>query len=345
MRKIKSPVALRQKKTTKGLSLYLDIYYKGTRKYEFLGLYLVDKPQSQAEKQLNKKTWELAEKMRTLKHLDVIENGIAKDESNMNLIKYAELNSALNLARILEKFTPEACVADMCDKFAEKIKDLLSTSISQRNKPFAPYTISQILSSLKRLSAIAESEGLVKKRIAIKIKRSVPDKREHLSAEEVALLLKHRGERITDMFLFCCFTGLRYCDAIRLKWGDINNNEIKIVQKKTKVCVKVPVPPQAITLMGERGDVNDTIFTLFSRSKNEIVLKKWLLANGITKHITFHCSRHTYAVLLLSQDVSLYVVSKLLGHTDVKTTQVYANIVDASRADAAAKLDNLFSNK
>jgi integrase len=345
MRKIKSPVALRQKKTAKGLSLYLDIYYKGNRKYEFLGLYLVEKPQTQSEKQLNKKTLELAEKMRALKHLDVLENGFEKDESNMNLVQYAKLKSENRLISILEKFSPDACVADMSNTFADKIKDLLMEKDSRRKKPYAPYTISMILSALKRLSVKAENEGLIKKRITIKIKKNIPNKREHLSAEEVAMLLKHRDGRITDMFLFCCFTGLRYSDVIRLKWGNVKNNEIEIVQKKTKLCVKVPVTPQALMLMGERGEDNDTIFKTFSRTKNKHDLKSWLSANGITKHITFHCSRHTYAVLLLSQDVSLYVVSKLLGHTDVKTTQVYANIVEASRADAAAKLDNLFSNK
>ena len=64
-------------------------------------------------------------------------------------------------------------------------------------------------------------------------------------------------------------------------------------------------------------------------------MKKWIEASGIKKHITFHCSRHTFATLQLERDTDIYTIKGMLGHTNVKTTQIYAHIVDKSKRNAA----------
>ena len=70
-------------------------------------------------------------------------------------------------------------------------------------------------------------------------------------------------------------------------------------------------------------------------------LERWVKASGITKHITFHCFRHTYATLQLANGTDIYTVSKMLGHTNVKTSQIYAKVIDKKKHEAteALKLD------
>ena len=64
-------------------------------------------------------------------------------------------------------------------------------------------------------------------------------------------------------------------------------------------------------------------------------IEEWIEASGIKKHITFHCSRHTFATLQLERDTDIYTIKGMLGHTNVKTTQIYAHIIDKSKRNAA----------
>ena len=67
-------------------------------------------------------------------------------------------------------------------------------------------------------------------------------------------------------------------------------------------------------------------------------LKRWIQSAGITRNITFHCFRHTYATLQLSNGTDIYTVSKMLGHRDLKTTQIYAKIIDKTKLEATDKI-------
>ena len=90
------------------------------------------------------------------------------------------------------------------------------------------------------------------------------------------------------------------------------------------------------SLCGERGEHDQRVFKgLTGSSWISRPLKKWIEASGITKHITFHCSRHTFATLQLENDTDIYTIKGMLGHTNVKTTQIYAHIVDKSKRNAA----------
>jgi site-specific recombinase XerD len=72
-----------------------------------------------------------------------------------------------------------------------------------------------------------------------------------------------------------------------------------------------------------------------------MLLKQWVLKAGITKHITFHCARHTFATMLLTYGTDIYTASKLLGHKEIRTTQIYAKIVDAKKEDAVNALPGI----
>jgi len=101
----------------------------------------------------------------------------------------------------------------------------------------------------------------------------------------------------------------------------------------------LPISEQAFQLLGERKEPSVKVFEglKYSAWLNQ-QLTKWLYKAGITKEITFHCFRHTYATLQLSMGTDIYTVSKMLGHRDLKTTQVYAKIISQTKRDAANKI-------
>ena len=101
----------------------------------------------------------------------------------------------------------------------------------------------------------------------------------------------------------------------------------------------MPISNQAYELCGERRDSDNLVFEgLTDPSWINRPLKKWIAAAGITKHITFHCARHTNATLLLANGTDIYTVSKMLGHTNVRTTQIYAKVIDEKKEQAANEI-------
>ncbi len=113
---------------------------------------------------------------------------------------------------------------------------------------------------------------------------------------------------------------------------------------KTRKLLYLPLSEQARRFIPSRGTKKsgDLVFDLPTfRGSNE-ALKHWVSKAGIDKDITFHSSRHTFATLLLTQGADLYTVSKLLGHSDIKVTQVYATIIDKKKQDAVNLLNGIF---
>jgi site-specific recombinase XerD len=154
---------------------------------------------------------------------------------------------------------------------------------------------------------------------------------------------------VKSAFLFSCFSGLRFSDVNGLTWGKLQkdnegNTFINYVQKKTNKQEYLPVAQKAIQYLPERpakANDNDIVFKLPSGGYVNMVLKQWAITAGITKHLTFHVARHTNATLLLSLEVPIETVSKMLGHSDIQTTQIYAKVINKSMQAAAAKLDGL----
>jgi len=94
-----------------------------------------------------------------------------------------------------------------------------------------------------------------------------------------------------------------------------------------------------LQLLGERTSPTDRVFIGLKYSAwHNLHLQQWMLKAGITKSITFHCARHTYATLQLTLGTDIYTVSKLLGHKDLKTTQIYAKIIDEKKREAANRI-------
>lgn len=183
--------------------------------------------------------------------------------------------------------------------------------------------------------------------IAAKVK-GIPElkvKRETLTLEEAELLAQTpcENEVLKRAFFFAILTGIRLCDIHELTWGEIQKTStgwrVDFTQRKTHVVDYLPINEQAYSLCGEPGEHDQQIFAgLTCSSWISCPLKKWIAASGIKKHITFHCSRHTFATLQLENGTDIFVVKGMLGHTNVKTTQIYAHIVDKSKRNAAEAL-------
>ena len=149
--------------------------------------------------------------------------------------------------------------------------------------------------------------------------------------------------------LFSALTGLAHKEIMNMKWEDISindKNEYLILSKrqKTQRDNYLPISAQAYSLTDGAGDPKDmaqgeNVFYGFTYSAYQNKhLYQWIGAAGITKDITFHCFRHTYATLQLLNGTDIYTVSKMLGHKDLKTTQIYAKIVDEAKRDTTNKI-------
>ena len=166
--------------------------------------------------------------------------------------------------------------------------------------------------------------------------------REYLTIDELNTLAATPCDRpiMKRASLFSALTGMRHSDIQKLKWKEIikdgEHYRILFTQQKTKGVQYMPISDQAYQLCGERGEPDRLVFEgLQDPSWINKPLERWIKAADITKHITFHCFRHTYATLQLTNGTDIYTVSKMLGHTKVTTTQIYAKIVDEKKEQAA----------
>ena len=145
-----------------------------------------------------------------------------------------------------------------------------------------------------------------------------------------------RLERMRDIFLFCCYTGLSYIDVKTLTTDNLvrkNDGKLWIVTKRTKTEVPVNVPlleiPLRLIKKYEPLRKGNLVFPVYSNQKSNDYLKEIAALCGINKDVTFHVARHTFATTVtLENGVPVESVSKMLGHTNIQTTQIYARITE-----------------
>ena len=156
-----------------------------------------------------------------------------------------------------------------------------------------------------------------------------------------------RYEVLKRAFLFSCFTGMRWSDINQLTWRYVRKSEdgyrVHFSQKKTKGVEYLDIPDIALEYIGEKGEPDERVFVGLKYSAYmNTALARWVLEAGITKLITFHCARHTYATILLEEDVNIRVIQDMLGHKELRTTLIYAKIIDKKRREAASIFDAEF---
>ncbi len=255
----------------------------------------------------------------------------------------------------LEKFTKgNLKFADLDETICNDFKEYLLTTKSNKS---SKTTLSQnsavsYFNKLKAALKQAYKDGYLQTDLNAKIEpiKIAETRRNFLTIEELNRLVKTdcNNPLIKRAALFSALTGLRHSDIIKLVWGELEHIKgqgyfIHFTQQKTQGIEVLPISEQAYSLLGEPKQATDKVFEGLTYSAYENKqLYQWLGAAGITKDITFHCFRHTFATLQLSKGTDIYTVSKMLGHRELKTTQIYAKIVDQTKREAADKIQLQF---
>lgn len=345
----------RQLKEKGRYALYLDYYAHQKQWQENLKLYLENEKGNPTIKQMNKQTYSIAERIQT-ERLHQLQNdayGFKRPEKTFRTFNeyFFELvedrkSSGTNLVswecvyKHLCIFNKSILFTEISDRLLEKIKAELLTKLK-------PNSASSYFNILKSSIHEAYRRGLIKDNPAERVKciKEVDTNREYLTKEEVGKLIETncRYDVLKRAFLFSCLTGLRWSDVNNLKWKDIRYEDniayIIYTQKKTKNSESLPISSNAVKLMGDIGSLPEKVFVgLRYSSYFNTALFTWVANAGIKKHITFHCARHTHAILLLNNGVDIYTVSKMLGHRDLKVTSIYAKVMNKTKIEAVEKL-------
>jgi RHS repeat-associated protein len=379
LRKNRGQLSQENEKKGKGRknSLYL-VYDYGKdhkREYEFLKLYLFDKPKNNLEKEHNKETSQLAETIKAQKILDAQSSAhgfVSSVRSKVGFLAFFKQltdkkydsggnhGNWLSTYRHLLAFLNNKDIAldRVDDRFLESFKEYLLNCPSRKNIDGVKLNTNSALSYFNRLRAAlreAYNSRMIKENPCNRVKslKAMEGHREFLTFEELQRLAAADCESpaLKKAFLFSALTGLRWSDVKALRWENVLYSEadgwsLKFTQKKTKGAEMLPIPEQAVKLLGERGDTKDEIFYALQYSAwTNIKLRAWVLNAGICKHITFHCARHSFATIQLSMDTDIYTVSKLLGHRHLKTTEIYAKVIDKKKIQAANRIPVLIGTK
>lgn len=176
--------------------------------------------------------------------------------------------------------------------------------------------------------------------------------RGYLTVDEVKAMIATdcSNKAVKQAFLFAVFCGLRISDIRALKWGDLSKDgeqwRASVLMQKTQERLELPLSDEAIKWLPERGgakaDAKVFVGLPISAMGVNYCMKQWAKKAGIEKKICFHVSRHTFATSLLTFGADLYTTSKLLGHTKLETTQIYADIVNQKKVDAVNVLGKAF---
>ena len=373
-KKAKEPIRLRTKQLSNGnLSLYLDIYRDGKREYEFLKLYLIPE-KTPFDKQQNAETLKTANaiKAQRIIALQNKEHGfIVPSKAKINFIDYmtaqskyydekgskAYALSVRNSIYHLKKYRGESILLNQVDKaYLLGYIDFLNTTGGRYDKKLSEAAKALYFDVVVIALNKAVKDELIPSNPAHKI--SYKDRPQAGEATKVYLTLDEvkslastecKYPNLKRAFLFSCFCGLRYSDIKNLVWGQIHQitddtYQVEIKQQKTGEPLYLPLSDNALQWLPEKGSAKneESVFSLPHVCTVEKYLPIWAKDAGINnKHITFHVARHTNATLMLSFGADIYTVSKLLGHTSVKTTQIYAKVVDENKRKAVNLIPNI----
>ena len=355
-------VTVRQAKLKNGMiSLYLDFYpairnpktMRMTRR-EYLGIYIYANPKNLMESDYNKDMLMKAEGIRCIRVQSLINEQFGfldKTKLKADFLAYFKEKCRIKHERWnivykhFSKYVNNKCTfgdvnIDLCKGFGEYLLNahqLKHTKLMlSQNSAAAYYSVfKELLYTAYREKWLNENINDYLDKIEI-----LDVRKEVLNIDELKKLNQTpcKVPVLKQAALFSCLTGLRISDILRLKWENLRigcdgGYVIEYRIKKTGAEETLPISNEAYELCGEPS--TGKVFKGLSYNLVGYHLKEWLDTAGIDKHITFHCFRHTNASLNVSMGASIYTVSKMLGHKNVTTTQVYAELNDASKRKAS----------
>ncbi len=353
------------------LSFYLD-YYPGYRdeesmktiRHESLGIYIYAKPKNQREKLYNETMTEKAEAVRCSRFESIVNERYDFFDRNKlrgSFLEYFQKKADKknqkwqNVCKYFSKFVNGKCTfeeinVDLCNKFMEFL--LEARQLTHPTQKLHPNTISGYWSTFRAVLHTAYREHKIKENPNGYLERidTIPTDKEHLSQPELIKLAETdcNEPELKKAFLFSCLTGLRKSDIRNLTWQKIQpygngGMYITVRMQKTKQLINNPVSTEALELIGfyeENADrqPTDKVFPGLKEKMFQAPLKNWMKAAGITKHISFHCARHTFGSLQADAGTSIYAIQRMLGHKNVETTQIYANMSDESKRESVNRI-------
>lgn len=371
-------VSLRKKKLKSGkISLYLE-FYKGytrdetdkiihNREFEYLKLYLFDNPKTYQEKEKNREALSLAKKIKAIREAEVYQGkyGLADSKKlNTRFIDFfnqlkedrkgylSNYGTWLSTKRYVDQYVhPSTTFRDVDSNFVLGFKKFLDREAKTKyGQPLAHGTKYSYFNRFRTVIKQAYEEGYIKDNLILKVKsfEERETQREYLTHAELQVLVKTdcKYPVLKNAFIFSCLTGLRWSDIHKLRWSEVRDEEggsrIHFRQQKTQDLEYLDISKEARSLLGIRKGESERVFTgLQYSSAITTELLRWCMRAGITKHITFHCGRHTNAVLLLENGADIYTVQKRLGHKEIRTTEIYAKVLDKRMREAAELIPTL----
>lgn len=361
-------VTLRKRKKGNKVVLYLDYYQKGFRKTECLDISLISVPEkgrlTTSEISKNKEILKLAEAICHQKQLDFLSgvfnvHDIKKQKSlfipyldKLALNKNTSSGNDGNWKSMIKHFKayahPGATFENISVEFITGFKKHLDKAVKSNKTPLSLNSKVSYFNKFQAAMKQAKMDGIIPVNPGERVAgfHSVETRREFLTIDELEKLVKTPCdvEILKTAFLFSCLTGLRFSDVQNLKWEDVmyssdNGSFIRFRQKKTKAEETLIISDQALGLMGQRDGEGGTVFKgLHYSAWNNQKLESWLVKSGIHRKVTFHAARHTHAVLQLSKGTDIFTISKLLGHSSLKTTQIYAKLMDKQKKEAVNRI-------
>ncbi|HCH3360640.1 site-specific integrase [Vibrio parahaemolyticus] len=348
------------------------------REHEVLDLFIYDKPKTPAQRKHNKEHLLLAE---TIKSKRLVEwqsqkHGFEdRTKRSASFIDYfqrqvdikGQTTSTSNHSIWL---SARKHLLFYCGKhdlsFDELDKDwldgfkyyLTNEAKTKSDEPLSRNTQSSYFNKIRAAINEAHREGIIRDNPLAQVTsiKAKTTKRVYLTLDEVNALAhtECRYPVLKRAFLFSCATGMRWCDIHRLTWSEIetfNNHkriifdQVKLSQGDAKSLQYLDLPKFAESLLGPVKAAHERVFKgLKYSSYINVELLRWALAAGISKHVTFHAGRHTFAVIQLSRGIDIYAVSKLLGHSELKTTEIYADIIEQRRMEAMLTFPDIFTS-
>lgn len=380
---------LKQKELSDGnYSLYLDYYLgrvevldeatgeiqsKVQRRREFLKLTLLATPRTPAERQQNKETITLAQKIRFEREQELkqsLHGYRLKKDQKINFLDYFQAyidgytKKDIRMVKIaLQRFidflssTPRYSKFKKCVRPEQLNKDMMLAFTEYLQGRSVGEGAKSIYQRFKKVITYAIEHDVMTKSPCTGVSIKADDqilRKDVLSPDEVQQLMAthydNENPNVRRAFILCLYCGLRFCDVkdLTFKSVDYANKMLKFEQNKTRghstsSGVVIPLNDGLLSLIGEpQGDDKEAlIFNLPTYESCCKSLRRWVKRAGIDKHISWHCARHSFAVNILNNGANIKTVASLLGHSGLKHTEKYTRAVDKLKEDAINSLPEL----
>lgn len=363
----------------KRLSLYLDyypaLYNPVTKKFsrrEFLNLYLIVRPSTPFDKIVNEENLNTAKMIQVRRQNELLKEDIytefekgllqIKEIGKMSFMDYFQKQADKKVGSNYDIWeyamgyfkdfinTQDITFSEITVALVEDFRDYMLQAKSKRmpDRKLANNSAQSYFNKLKATLKQAFKEGLLQQDINGQVEyiKELETQRNFLYLEEAQRLFNTEcpKEMVKSAALFSILTGMRYSDIEKLEWLEIEYSEydgplIRFRQQKTDGQQTLPISNHAFELLGGRKNPHSKVFEGLKKWDVDRFVPIWVAAAGITKHITFHCFRHTYATLQLNSGTDIFTVSKLLGHRSVRTTQIYTKVIDKTKRESTGRIN------